>query len=66
MKTLKGAIVTDKNQIFKPRKTIPLSELGIPGLTLTISQEAIEEGKRLERERIAAVMDPKIRYMVWD
>lgn len=54
------------NQIFKPRKTIPLAELGIPGFTLTISKEAIEEGQRLERERIAAVMDPKIRYMVWD
>ena len=59
-------MTSDAKQFFPPRKTILLSELGIPGLTLTVSDEAIAECERLERERIASIMDPKIRNMVWD
>ena len=41
------------NQILKPRKTIPASEVG---MSLTIPQRVIDEGREQEAKRLAAFL----------
>ena len=54
--------MTDKpNKIFAPRKTIPAELVGV---SLTISDEAIAEGRRISLEQALAMR--KLKDFVWD